>query len=141
LRLVYVAAPLSAPLARDRVWHRSRAVLIGRLVALNGELPVVPHVAVGGIFLDYPRRKEQAKDRYLAMGMCLRLVEVVALSGGRFRVLRRFDGSISEGCQLEMDRYHSLSTDSILATDWDDWSGDARKHGLFREWSELRDGP
>lgn len=138
MRLVYVAAPLSAPVVHDRFLYRDRASFLGRLIALEGEAPIVPHLVVGGLFPQYPRSKEAVKDRELAMAICLRLVEMVALSHGRLVVLRRPDGSISEGCQIEMSRYHSLSTESILATSWDDWSGNARKLGLYREWADLR---
>ena len=138
MRLAYVAAPLSAPIVHDRFIYRDRASFIGRLIAMGGECPIVPHLVVGGLFPTYPRHKENVRDRELAMAMCLSLVETVALQHGRLVVLRAPDGSISPGCQIEMDRYHSISTEGILATVWDDWSGMARQHGLFREWSDLR---
>lgn len=138
MRLVYVAAPLSAPVVHDRFLYRDRAAFIGRLIALEGDAPIVPHLCVGGLFPQYPRSKEGAKDRELAMAICLRLVGCVANSGGRLVVLRAPDGSVSKGCQVELDLFQTQSSEPVRLTVWNDWMAAAQRADLWGDWNSLR---
>lgn len=138
MRLVYVAAPLSAPSVQDRTLHRDRAAFIGRLIAMSGEVPIVPHLTVGGLFPGYPLHPEEAGVRKLAMDLCLSLVGNVASCDGRMVVLKAPDGSISNGCQEEMEWFQEKSSEPIRLTVWDDWKAEAKWFDLWGEWNSLR---
>ena len=101
MSLVYIAAPLGAPTAALRAWHRERATLLCALAFYGGYVPVCVHpyaeTATGS------DADPDARERGLARA--LDAVEVVAKAGGALWVLRRDDGTLSEGCTQEAAQY------------------------------------
>lgn len=122
MSLVYVAAPLGAPTAALRAWHRERATLLCALAFAMGLVPVCVHpyaeTAMGS------DADPDARARGLAYALAA--VEAVAKAGGALWVLRREDGTLSAGCQEESSRWLVLNARRCggrrpYSDDWGPW--------------------
>lgn len=114
MSLVYVAAPLGAPTAALRAWHRERANLLCALAFAMDRVPVCVHpyaeTAMGS------DADPDARARGLAYA--LDAVEVVARAGGALWVLLRDDGTLSDGCAQESARYDEWGDPDTVEQSW-----------------------
>ena len=117
---VYIAAPYGAPTGELMRLNTQRAELLGRLAMLEGLTPVVVHSGIlAGIFGD-DTKPEQRADGLEATLVILHLV--ASREDGRFWLLTRDDGVISDGAASEWSQWgvhRGESHDPDLAKNWD----------------------
>lgn len=91
---VYICAPYRGDVAENR----RRAIALTVLALHHGLAPICPHVH-DAAYLLHPEPDRVALEAGLVQ------VATVARVGGRLWVLKRDDGTLSEGCAAEHARY------------------------------------
>jgi len=94
-------AYIAAPYAGDEPLNLARADAFGLAVASLGRAVLIPHRAIGQGRPDTPETRPDALAR------CLAAVEGVWYRGGELHVLERDDGTLSEGCALEVEAWRA----------------------------------
>jgi len=93
--LAYIAAPY----AGDETENLRRADALALAVASTGRAVLIPHRAIG------QSRPDTPETRADALRACLAAVVAVWYGGGEMYVLERDDGSLSEGCAMEVEAW------------------------------------
>lgn len=107
-RPAYIAAPYAAATPELIQRNVQRALCVARLAQLAGRAPIVPHPGSHLVF----GTDDEIRDRALAC--CLATVGMVARAGGEFWVLRQEDGTLSTGCELELQHYLNSADERSL---------------------------
>lgn len=129
-RIVYIAAPFGASTKDEMRRNVARAVALGRLAVRQGLVPIVPH-AIGalGVYGAADESEEGVREAAIECGVAL------AASCPQMWLLKRGDGSISSGCQLERAAAAGAGA-SILIGSWESWKEDFHAGGLIDLWLE-----
>lgn len=129
----YLAAPLSAPTADRRAWHRDRAILAGELLGAD----IIPHRDIAPRFA--PRWVEEGEtedERAAAMAECLRMVS----NADELTLLYTPDGLWSPGCRVEYDAWHGAEPSRRgchVSVEWSQLRPLAVWVGRMDEWRRL----
>lgn len=123
MRLIYLAAPLSSP---DRAVRCDQMHAAQQLRdALESDpctMVYLPHERIARRH-GYPNEDECPAVRLEAMEMCLATLRKINARGGELHVLTRADGSISRGCQAEIEHWEEIGGGMVTiwrptATGW-----------------------
>lgn len=104
---VYICAPFAAPTIAGIRANVARAAILADFARWRGHDPTVPHVA-GLAEVEAAGGVETPEVRAAAMIRCLLDLTAVAVAGGLLWVLRRENGTLSDGCLREWARAESL---------------------------------
>ena len=122
--LCYISAPLRLG---DRTRNVNRAKALGRLAQRRGLAPIVVHV-LGDVF---------DMDDKVAFECDLAIVSAVAKEGGVLWVLLTDEGSVTEGCRLEVEAYERSGGLMVVSKTWDQYRSRAVSLGLGDLWNSL----
>lgn len=105
MRLIYLAAPLSAPDLATRCDRMADAQALRCLIEEDPLCMVyLPHERIARRF-GHPNDEETAEARADSMRLCLAAVSRIAKMNGALHVLTLPDGTLSRGCQAEYDQW------------------------------------
>lgn len=137
-QLVYVCAPYRAETQEGILWNVARANALGALAVCRGFAPVIPHAHEAAYILAATAGGD-ANELALAGGLAQ--LKAVWLAGGHLWVLRRDDGTLSAGCQMEITHW-TWDGEPLPHTEmsWEAWGGHLVSEGLRAEWERLRRG-
>jgi hypothetical protein len=95
-------------------WNVDRACFVGRLVQRSGSAPVVVHPAIhaGAYGSD-----EDADERAAGMESSIAVLDCVLRAGGEVLVLKRDDGTLSDGTRAEVAHVAARGRE-VVATGW-----------------------
>lgn len=99
-RVVYVAAPFSAPTAEERAENVARAGALCRVLVRLGAYPVCLHAAIeAGHYGDDSDAGQRAVGLHVARSVARSIVD----SGGLLIALERNSGGVSPGTRAEIE--------------------------------------
>lgn len=132
IRLIYLAAPLSSPDVHARRVRMVRAQdLRDALEADLRAMVYLPHERIGRRY-GYPTEEESAQNRATALAECFAALRMVRESGGALHILAMPDGTLSRGCQAELD--HWIELDGLPPIIWrateEGWISADGRHGM-----------
>lgn len=104
---VYICAPFASGTLDGIRGNVARAEVLADYALWRGYAPTVPHVA-GLAEVEAAGGVETPEVRAAAMMRCLADLTAVAVEGGVLWVLRRENGTLSDGCLREWARAESL---------------------------------
>lgn len=122
---VYIAGPYAAPTPEERTENVRRVGVLSRHAVALGLVPVSVHAAVdAGHF----GRDDVPEDRAAGLWASTQLAAGVARLGGLLWVIRRDDGSLSEGTHREVQAFMAVAPDGMYlpGATWSEWSGIVR---------------
>ena len=93
--LAYIAAPY----AGDEPANLARADALSAAVASLGRATFLPHRAIG------QGRPDTPETRPAAIAACLTALDAIWLRSGELHVMERDDGTLSDGCRIEVERW------------------------------------
>ena len=121
MRLIYLAAPLSAPTWQERAANMARAQQLRDVLERDlGVMVFLPHERIARPF-GYPHEDETDEVRAAAIRSCLTALARIRARGGSLHVLRRADGTVSDGCQVEIDHWTAFGGDVTYHNETDSW--------------------
>lgn len=105
MRLIYLAAPLSAPNRTGRKGNLDRARRLRDLIEIDPlRMVYLPHERIAAAH-GYPAADETPEIRAAALDRCFAALRAVLKAGGELHVLLREDGWISAGCSAEIEHW------------------------------------
>ena len=108
---------ICSPFAGDVPENLRRAVALSRLALGAGHAPLCVHPAIAaGCYGD----DGVPEERKVGLRAVCALVEAVAWAGGDFWLLLRDDGTISAGCQPELDVWRREAGRAAVVWRWVD---------------------
>ena len=121
MKLIYLAAPLSAPTWQARARNLARAQQLRDMLERDrGVMVFLPHERIAREH-GYPSAEETDEIRAAAFRSCLTALVRIQRRGGALHVLRRPDGTVSDGCQIEIDHWTSFGGDVVYHGESDSW--------------------
>ena len=124
---VYIAGPYHADTLEERAENVRRVGVLSRHAVALGLVPVSVHAAVeAGHF----GRDDVPEDRAAGLWASTQLAAGIARLGGLLWVIRRDDGSLSEGTQREVQAFMAVAPDGMYCpgAPWGEWSKIIGKH-------------
>lgn len=109
IRIIYAAAPLSAPTTTAQCRNSTIAADFCRhLESLSG-YPLVysPHSRIARAYAD-PWREETPAQRIEALASCIAALEAIHAKDGELHILTKPDGTLSSGCKHELDHWTKI---------------------------------
>ena len=108
IRLIYLAAPLSGTDVHTRRVRLLNAQDLRDAIEADLRAMVYsPHERIGRRY-GYPTDEESAQDRATALAECFAALRMVRESGGALHILAMPDGTLSRGCEAELDHWIEL---------------------------------
>lgn len=138
---IYIAAPFRGASKEEVAFNVARAAALGRVAALQGHLPFVPHLCIGGLF-EY----DDATYREESLKLGIAWLDKLLCSGARaqFWLLEKDDGTRSQGCMEELDYCVRASLEGRASglhlwdsRAWPEWRGVFKEANLFFLWESL----
>lgn len=105
MRLIYLAAPLSAPNRTGREDNLDRARRLRDLIEIDPlRMVYLPHERIAAAH-GYPAADETPEIRAAALDRCFAALRAILDAGGDLHILLRDDGTMSYGCKAEHDHW------------------------------------
>ena len=142
---IYIAAPFRGASKEEVAFNVARAAALGRVAALQGHLPFVPHLCIGGLF-EY----DDATYREESLKLGIAWLDKLLCSGARaqFWLLEKDEGGRSAGCSEELSYCVKAAPEGRasglhiwLSREWPQWYGAFKEVGLLDLWESLLMAP
>jgi hypothetical protein len=114
MRLIYLAAPLSAPERTGREGNLNRARRLRDVLEADPlRMVYLPHERIAAVH-GYPAADETPEVRAAALDQCFAALRAVLKAGGELHVLLREDGWISDGCSAEIEHWLDMGGEGLM---------------------------
>jgi hypothetical protein len=145
-QVVYIAAPYRADTLEGIRWNIERAVALAALAVKSGLAPILPHVHGPAYILAAGKGGECEEADAFALAGGLAQVRLVGRAAGILWLLKKDNGSSSEGCRAEFQEFILVyptdeggnETILVCAETWEGWRPQFEENGLGDEWERLR---
>lgn len=114
MRLIYLAAPLSAPNIAGREGNLERARRLRDLIEIDPlRMVYLPHERIAAAH-GYPAADETPEVRAAALKQCFAALRAVLRAGGELHILLRKNGTMSHGCKAEHDFWLEMGGSALM---------------------------